>query len=75
MKFVCKKNILQEAISIAQKAVTGKSTMPVLEGLLIKAEGNTLTIIGSDTDLSIETKCEIECYTPGSVVVDAKIFG
>lgn len=75
MKFVCKKNVLQEAISIAQKAVTGKSTMPVLEGLLIKADGNTLTIIGSDTDLSIETKCEIECYTPGSIVVDAKLFG
>lgn len=75
MKFVCKKNILQEAISIAQKAVTGKTTMPVLEGLLIKAEDNTLTIIGSDTDLSIETKCDIESVSPGSVVVDAKLFG
>lgn len=75
MKFICQKNVLQEAISIAQKAVTGKSTIPVLEGLLLKAANNTLTIIGSDTDLSIETKCEAEVLEFGSIVVDAKLLG
>lgn len=75
MKFICQKNVLQEAISIAQKAVTGKSTLPVLEGLLIKAIDNKITIIGSDTDLSIETKCDAEVLEFGSIVVDAKLFG
>lgn len=75
MKFICQKNVLQEAISIAQKAVTGKSTLPVLEGLLIKAADNRITIIGSDTDLSIETKCEAEVLEFGSIVVDARLFG
>lgn len=75
MKFICQKNVLQEAISIAQKAVTGKSTLPVLEGLLIKAIDNKITIIGSDTDLSIETKCDAEVLEFGSIVVDAKLLG
>ncbi|MDP4090359.1 MAG: DNA polymerase III subunit beta [Bacillota bacterium] len=75
MKFICQKNVLQEAISIAQKAVTGKSTMNILEGLLIKAIDNKITIIGSDTDLSIETKCEAEVLEFGAIVVEARLFG
>lgn len=75
MRFICPKNILQEKISIAQKAVTGKSTLPVLEGLLIKAAANTITIIGSDADLSIETKCEADVSEVGNIVVDSKLFG
>lgn len=75
MKFNTLKANLQEAISIAQKAVTGKSTMPILEGILIKAYNNTLTLVGSDADLGIETSCSAEVFEEGSVVVDSKLFG
>lgn len=75
MKFVCTKNKLQEAISISQKAVTGKSPMPILQGIYISARDNQLTIVGSDIDLSIETKIEAEVEEDGNVVVDSKIFG
>lgn len=75
MKFICEKSILQEAISTAQKAVTGKSTMSILEGILLIAKQNELTIIGSDIDLSIETKIKVEVLEPGSVVLDSKLFG
>ncbi|MDT8719518.1 DNA polymerase III subunit beta [Clostridium sp. 19966] len=75
MKFLCKKNILQDAISVAQKAVTGKSTLPVLEGLFLSAMNDSITFIGSDTDLSIETKCAAEVIESGAIVVDAKLFG
>ena len=37
MIFICEKQKLQEAISIVQKAITGKSTMPILEGIYINA--------------------------------------
>ena len=37
MKFTCNRNVLTEAINISQKAVATRSTLPVLEGLLIKA--------------------------------------
>lgn len=73
--FLCDKTKLQEATAIAQKAITGKSTMPILEGLYIEATKNTLTLIGSDKDISIETKIEADVLEPGKIVVDAKIFG
>ncbi|OPJ56098.1 DNA polymerase III subunit beta [Clostridium oryzae] len=75
MKFLCQKNKLQEAISISQKAVTGKSTLPVLEGLFISAKDDTITIIGSDIDLSIESKLEANVFENGNVVVDSKLLG
>ncbi|MDF2503223.1 DNA polymerase III subunit beta [Clostridium sp.] len=75
MKFKCEKSKLQEAISIAQKAVTGKSSMPILQGLLLIAEQDQITIIGSDIDLSIETKLEAEVIETGKIVVDSKLFG
>ncbi|MFU0824540.1 DNA polymerase III subunit beta [Clostridium sp.] len=75
MKFTCSKNKLQEAISISQKAVTGKSPMPILQSLYISAKENTLTLIGSDIDLSIETKIEADVEEEGTTAVDSKIFG
>lgn len=75
MKFICEKTQLQEAISAAQKAVTGKSTMNILEGILLIAKNNELTLIGSDIDLSIETKISADILEEGSIVVDSKLFG
>lgn len=75
MKFICEKNKLQEAISTAQKAVTGKSTMNILVGILLIAKGDELTLIGSDIDLSIETKIKVDVLEEGSIVVDSKLFG
>lgn len=75
MKFICEKNKLQEAISTAQKAVTGKSTMNILEGILLIAKDDELTLIGSDIDLSIETKIKADILEEGSIVVDSKLFG
>jgi DNA polymerase-3 subunit beta len=75
MKIKCQKNKLQEAISTAQKAVTGKSAMPVLQGLLIIAKNDEITIIGSDIDLSIETKFKAEVLEPGKIVVESKLLG
>lgn len=75
MKFKCEKNQLQEGISIVQKAITGKSTLPVLQGIYIQAIGNELKLIGSDIDLSIDTKVTAVVEQNGSIVVDSKLFG
>lgn len=75
MKFRCEKGKLQEAISIVQKAVTTKSPMEILHSILIKAENNRLTFIGTDIDLSIETKIEAEVIENGVIAVDSKLFG
>ena len=75
MIFTCDKHKLQEGILVTQKAITGKTTMPILEGIYIKAESSGLTLIGSDMDISIETKVEADVIKPGKVVIDSKIFG
>lgn len=75
MRFVCDKSILQDAISTCQKAVTGKSTMPILEGILIEAANGKITLTGSDKDLSIETVIEADIDEEGSIVVDSRLFG
>jgi len=75
MIFICEKQKLQEGVLITQKAITGKSTMPVLEGIYIKATKKEVTLIGSDMDLSIETIVEANVIEEGTVVIDSKIFG
>ena len=75
MIFTCEKQKILEGISIVQKAITGKSTMPILEGIYIKTNQSTLTLIGSDMDVSIQTSVDATIIEEGSIVIDAKIFG
>jgi len=75
MKFFVEKSELQEAISKVQKAITNKTTMPILEGILIKAENNKLILIGSNIELTIETKINADVIEDGSIVIDSKLFG
>ena len=74
MNIICSKQKLQDGISIVTKAITGKTTMPVLEGIYIQATKEGLTLIGSDMDVSIKTKVEAEVLKEGSIVIDSKIF-
>ncbi len=75
MKFICEKSILQEAISNVQKAITGKSTMPVLTRNTYNCKNKEVTLIGSDIDLSIEAKITADVIEDGTVVLDSKLFG
>ena len=75
MIIICNKQKLQDGISICQKAITGKSTMPILEGIYINATKEGITLIGSDIDVCIETKVDADVLEEGKVVIDSKIFG
>lgn len=77
MIFTCEKQELLESISIVQKAITGKSTMTILEGIYIKTNelDSSLTLIGSDMDVSIQTTVNANIIEVGNIVIDAKIFG
>lgn len=75
MIFTCEKQKILEGISIVQKAITGKSTMSILEGIYINTNESTLTLIGSDMDVSIQTSVDATVIEQGSIVIDAKIFG
>ena len=74
MKFSCEKETLLSLIGTASRAVTGKSAMPLLEGLLITAEAGSLTLTGYDLSMGIRTTAEAEVMEPGSIVLNARLF-
>ena len=55
MKFTCNKSDINEAINIVLKAVPGKTTMPILECVVIEAADNELKLTTNDMSLGIET--------------------
>ncbi|NLM19270.1 MAG: DNA polymerase III subunit beta [Clostridiaceae bacterium] len=75
MKLICSKNLLNDAISMAQKAIATRSTLPILDGLLFEAEGDTLIITGYDLETGIECKIDTDVISPGKVVLNAKMIG
>ena len=75
MRFNCEKHILQEAIGIASRAVSSRSALPVLEGILFEAEGETLKLTGYDLKKAVFTSVDCSAVTAGSAVLNAKLMG
>jgi DNA polymerase-3 subunit beta len=76
MKVMCSRDRLTEAISIVQKAVSARSTLPILDGILIEAslsEGVKLT--GYDLETGIEAQLDSDISAEGSIVINSKLFG
>ncbi len=74
MKIICDKTLLSAAIDGVSRAVTLRSTVPVLEGILLKAEGFSLTLTGYDMELGIVTTIEANVLEPGDIVLNAKLL-
>ena len=76
MQFYCERSELQAAISTAAKAVSSKSPMPALEGILVEADPKGfLKLTGYDMKKAIYTSIQADVPEPGSMVLNAKIFG
>ena len=74
MKFSCEKALLQSAISITARAVSPKSSIPALEGILLEADGN-LRLTGYNLETGIRTEVPAQIEKPGSLVLSARLFG
>lgn len=74
MKFICQQQNLVKVLNIVSKAVSVRTTIPVLKGIMIKAESGKLTMSASDLDLSIQDSTDAEISEPGSVIVMARLF-
>ena len=74
MNIVCDKTLLSAAIDGVSKAVTMRSAIPVLEGILLKAEGFQLTLTGYDLEMGIVTTIEANVKEPGEIVLNAKLL-
>lgn len=75
MKFRCDQQILSKAMNTVSVAVSSRTTLPVLKGILITAENGKVSLTASDLDISINTNIDAEIEEEGSAVVMAKLFG
>ncbi len=74
MKFTCEKTKLAEALSNVQKAVSQKSTIAALEGILISGTDSNIELCGYNTELGIKTTMPAQIKESGSVVLNARIL-
>jgi DNA polymerase-3 subunit beta len=74
MKIICSKENLVNGINIVQKAVSTKTTMPILEGILFEANDN-LVLTGNDLQIGIECIVEADIREQGSIVINSRIIG
>jgi DNA polymerase-3 subunit beta len=74
MKFLCSKEEFVLAISTVQKAISSKTTLPVLSGVLISAFDNAVSITATDLELGIEAKVECNIEDAGNTVVSARLL-
>lgn len=74
MKLVFTKSNLNKAVGIVMKAVPTRTTMNILECILIDATTNEIKFTGNDMELGIETIVEGEIIEKGKIAIDAKLF-
>ncbi len=74
MKLTFKKDSLLNGINIVLKAVPSKTTMPILECILIDASSDEIKLTANDMELGIETKVDGNILEKGKIALDAKLF-
>jgi DNA polymerase-3 subunit beta len=74
MKIICSKENLAEGINIVQRAVSTRTTLPILEGILIEAD-EKVKLTGNDLEIGIECYVDADVVKKGSIVLDSRMFG
>jgi DNA polymerase-3 subunit beta len=74
VNLVCDREKLLEAIQTCQRAISGKSMLPILSGILFKADKDRLRLSSTDLEISIRTDLETEIKESGSLVVPARLI-
>ena len=74
MKFTCSKSNLLNGVQIVSKAVPNKTTMSILECILINASDNQIKLTANDMELGIETIIDGNVEEEGIIALEAKIF-
>lgn len=74
MKIVCSKSNLLAGVQIVSKAVPSKTTMSILECILVDTRNGVIKMTANDMELGIETIIEGEIAEKGMIALDAKLF-
>ena len=74
MKVICEKEKILKGINSVINGVASKTTMPVLEGILIQTNDNELKLTSYDLEIGIEYVLEAKIEEQGNTVVNATMF-
>ena len=74
MKITCSKNQFLYGVNTVSKAVSNKTTMEILQCILIEAFDDCIKLTANDTELGIETVIQGTILEPGKIALEAKIF-
>ena len=74
MKFICYKDKILKALNSVVKGVASKTTMPILEGILIQTNDNEIKLTTYDLEIGIEYILEANVVEQGNIVVNAIMF-
>lgn len=74
MKLICSGSDLSDAVGKVFKAVSVRTTNPILEGIKLKAENGTLTLTATDLELAIEKVIVADVKVEGETVVPGRFF-
>ncbi|MCL2200153.1 MAG: DNA polymerase III subunit beta [Defluviitaleaceae bacterium] len=75
MIITCDRNKLQDALALVGRAVSTRTTSPILECVLLTATADGLTLVGNDKEICIQTATiEAQVEQQGAIALDAKLF-
>lgn len=74
MNIICSKANLLNGVQIVSKAVPNKTTMSILECILIEANSSFIKLTANDMEMGIETKINGRIIEEGKIALDAKLF-
>lgn len=74
MKLFCSKNELDYAINIVNKAISPNNTLPVLNNILMRAEGKKLYFSATNLELAINYSMPVDVRSEGAITVPAKLI-
>ncbi|HSH36553.1 DNA polymerase III subunit beta [Schnuerera sp.] len=75
MRIQVDQNSLSNHISVVQKGISNRTTLQILDGILLETVNNKLKLTATDLEIRIETYLDCDIIEEGAVVVDSKIFG
>src|SRR5215210_3696154 len=74
MKLTCSREDLVAKLAIVSRAVSTRSSVQILAGILLRAEGGELRLAATDMELSLRTSVDAQVEDEGSVVVPGRLL-
>lgn len=74
MKFQVNRDIFSEAVSFTVKLLPQRTTLPILSGVLLRAEGSIVTLSSFDYEVSAQTSVTADVSEDGAVLVSGRLL-